>query len=138
MLLSTKIHYRPKPAVAVVLLLFLLLSVACGSEPDVPAVPTAILTAEEDAGRRVFVAHCGACHSVGAEAVIVGPSLAGIASRAGERVDGLDARSYLYSAIMQPDDFQVEGYDDIMPKNFGMTLTGEEIDAVVAYLLTLE
>ncbi len=126
------------PIAALALFVLAGITAACGSEPEIPAEPTAVLTAEQEAGRQVFVANCGACHSVGAEAVIVGPSLEGIASQAGERVDGLDAEAYLYGAIMQPEDFQVEGFEDVMPKNFGMTLTGEEIDAVVAYLLTLE
>ncbi|MCP4424480.1 MAG: cytochrome c, partial [Chloroflexi bacterium] len=89
-------------------------------------------------GKSVFVQQCGACHSVGEDTVIVGPSLAGIAAEAGTRVPGQDARTYLYASIFDPGQFLVEGFDDLMPNNFGKELTGEELDAVVIYLLTLE
>lgn len=119
-------------------LILLLLLAACGTEPTTAAQPTAPLDPQIAAGRASYVIHCGSCHSVGEETVIVGPSLAGIATRAGARIDGLDARSYLYNSIMQPGDYLVEGYEDVMPTDFGKKLTGEEMDAIVAYLLTLQ
>jgi mono/diheme cytochrome c family protein len=109
---------------------------ACSAAPQTAPTPT--LDAQVAAGKQVFVTHCGACHSTGADTVIVGPSLAGIATHGADRVDGLDARTYLYSSIMQPSDFLVEGYEDLMPKDLAKTLTGEELDAVVAYLLTFK
>ena len=113
-----------------------LLLAACGGQPAAPPTPT--LSPELAAGRRVFVTHCGACHSTSAGTVIVGPSLAGIAAHGAERVDGLDARAYVYSSIMQPADYLVEGYDDLMPKDLAKKLTGEELDSVVAYVLSME
>ncbi|MBE7531629.1 MAG: cytochrome c [Chloroflexi bacterium] len=86
----------------------------------------------------MFSQNCGSCHSTIPETVIVGPSLAGIASRAETRKPGQDGRTYLYTAILQPGDFLVDGYSDLMPATFGKQLTGEDLDAVVAYLLTLE
>jgi hypothetical protein len=70
--------------------------------------------------------------------VIVGPSLGGIASTAGSRVEGLDAQQYIEQSLLTPDAYVVEGYTDLMPKDFGRKLSGEELDAVVSYLLTLE
>ena len=32
----------------------------------------------------------------------------------------------------------MEGFNDLMPKSFGTVLTSEELDALVAYLLTLQ
>jgi hypothetical protein len=32
----------------------------------------------------------------------------------------------------------VDGFDNLMPENLGKKLTGEELDAVVAYLMTLK
>lgn len=114
----------------------LLLVAACrGAAAQTAAAPTPTLDPQIALGQQVFVAHCGACHSTAPETVIVGPSLAGIATAGGDRVDGFDARTYIYSSVMQPADYLVAGYDDLMPKDLAKKLTGEELDAVVAYLL---
>ncbi len=86
-------------------------------------------------GKRVFEAHCAACHSLAPGVTLVGPSLAGIAVQAATRVDGLDARGYLYTSILRPGAYLVEGFQDLMPSTLAKTLSGEEIDAVVAFLL---
>lgn len=109
---------------------------ACGGSAAPPPTPT--LDPQLALGQKVFVAHCGACHSGSADTVIVGPSLAGIAERGATRVDGLDARTYVYSSILQPSDYLVEGFEDLMPKDLAKKLTGEELDGVVAYVLSLE
>jgi mono/diheme cytochrome c family protein len=127
---------RPR-SLALLLVSVLLLLAACGGpEIETAALPTPTLSPQLAQGRKVFVAHCGACHSMGASTTIVGPSLAGIAQHGAERVDGFDARTYIYSSIMQPDDYVVEGFDNLMPKDLAKKLTGEELDAVVAYLLS--
>jgi mono/diheme cytochrome c family protein len=113
---------------------------ACGGETagGAPVAPTPSLDPQLAAGQRVFVTYCGACHSPSAETVIVGPSLAGISTHGATRVDGLDARAYVYSSIIQPSDYLAEGYEDLMPKELAKRLTGEELDSVVAYVLSLE
>lgn len=117
-----------------------LLFAACSGAADPTPVPQppATLSPEAARGKTVFSQNCGSCHSTIPETVIVGPSLAGIASRAETRKPGQDGRTYLYTAILQPGDFLVEGYGNLMPATFGKQLTGEDLDAVVAYLLTLE
>jgi mono/diheme cytochrome c family protein len=118
------------------LLPLLFFIVACnGSTSDTPAPTLDPITAE---GRRVFQQNCGSCHSADPETVIVGPSLAGIATHAAGRVAGLDARQYIEQSILTPDAYVVEGYTDLMPKDFGRKLSGEELDALITYLLTLE
>jgi mono/diheme cytochrome c family protein len=119
-----------------VVILLTFLPAGCGREEPPPPTPTA--SPEIVAGQKVFVTHCGACHSTSAETVIVGPSLANIAQTGGARVDGLDARTYIYSSIMQPGDYVVSGFDDLMPQDLAKKLTGEELDSVVAYLLSLD
>ena len=121
-------------------IMFLFLLSACGGA-DVPetAVPTTPpLTEEEAKGRKVFEINCGACHSTLEDTVIVGPSMAGIATRAETQNPNQDGRTYLYASILRPGDFLVDGYEDLMPATFGKQLTGEELDAVVAYLMTFE
>lgn len=117
-----------------------LLLAACGGGGESAATvpPPTLLSPEAARGKTVFSQSCGSCHSTIPETVIVGPSLAGIATRADTRKSGQDGRTYLYTAILQPGDFLVEGYDNLMPATFGKQLTGEDLDAVVAYLMTLE
>lgn len=133
-----KIHVirNRRNTIPAILLCLVLGLVACGGEAA--SAPSATLAPEVAAGKKVFVAHCGACHSPNPETVIVGPSLAGVADRAATRVDGLDARGYIYTSIMRPSDYIVAGFDDLMPKDLAKKLTGEELDNVVAYVMSLE
>ena len=124
----------------ILILCGVLLFAACNSrgESTPAAPPTTPLSPEAARGKTVFSQNCGSCHSTIPETVIVGPSLAGIATRAETRKSGQDGRTYIYTSILQPGDFLVEGYDNLMPATFGKQLTGEDLDAVVAYLMTLE
>lgn len=92
----------------------------------------------EEQGARLFSQHCSSCHATTPGTVIVGPSLAGIAQRAGERVEGLDTRSYLETSIRSPDAYLVDGFANLMPPSLGDSLTQDEVDALIAFLLTLE
>ena len=109
---------------------------ACGS--GAAATPAPTLTPEQQAGEQVFQANCAACHATVPNTVIVGPSLAGVATRAETRVPGQDAITYLQTSILKPYAYVVDGFPKAMPPDFGKRLTGEEFDEVVAYLLTLK
>lgn len=124
---------------AAVLLLGLLLFVACGGEANDDA-SDAVVSLDPVAadGQSVFKTNCASCHAVTGETIIVGPSLAGIASRAATRVEGQGATEYIQLSILRPDEYMVEGFSDLMPTNFGTTLSGEQLDALVVYLMTLE
>lgn len=117
----------------VILLLLSWLLAACGGTPTPPPTPT--LTPQQFQGKQAFETTCAACHSLIPDTIIVGPSLAGIAAVAASRQPGQDARSYLMNSIMRPSDYLVEGFQDLMPKDLGKSLSGEEIDAIIAYLL---
>ncbi|NNC92058.1 MAG: c-type cytochrome [Acidimicrobiia bacterium] len=81
---------------------------------------------------------CITCHSMDPETTLVGPSIAGIATRAGSRVAGVSAADYLRQSILDPSAFVVEGFDDgKMPSDLGEVLTPDEVEAVIEYLLTL-
>lgn len=94
-----------------------------------------------DEGRAVFdsrAAACHVCHSTEAGDDGVGPSLAAIGDRAGERVPGLDAETYLRQSILDPDAYVVDGYRpgqmlDVYEERLGR----DQIDALVTYLLSL-
>lgn len=109
---------------------------ACGSENT--ATTSATLSPLQLQGQRIFTENCAVCHASSGDTVIAGPSLDGIASRAGSRNLALDARQYIEISILDPDFSIVEGFPNAMPPDFGKKLTGEELDALVAYLLTLE
>jgi len=118
--------------VFVCLVFLLLIMGACSSSTKEPADP---LVAE---GKRLFDKNCTSCHSIKPNLTITGPSLYGLASRAGERMAGLDAREYLYLSITAPGDFLVEGFANLMKADFAEKLSADEINSVIAYLMTLE
>ena len=109
----------------------------CSSSPE-PTPAPAITDAVILQGQAVFTAKCAICHANVPDNVVRGPSLHGIAQRAETRVAGQDARTYIYASIMLPSEYLVEGFDDLMPKSLAKELTGEELDAVVDYLFTLQ
>jgi len=82
---------------------------------------------------------CITCHSLEPGTVIVGPSMAGIASRAGSRVSGLSAEEYIRQSILEPNAYVVEGFDPgVMVQVWAEELTDEQVDSLVSYLLTLK
>jgi mono/diheme cytochrome c family protein len=115
----------------------LLLLAACG-DAQLEADPTPTLDPIAALGQDVFKQECAICHTTTPDHVLRGPSLYGIATRAATRLPNTDARSYIYSSILNPGDYLADGFGDIMLNDFGKKLTGEELDAVVAYLLTLQ
>lgn len=89
-------------------------------------------------GELVFNLNCATCHATTPDTIIVGPSLAGVAVRADTRVPNLAAKQYIEMSILRPDAYLVAGFPNAMPADLGKKLTGEDLDAVVAYLLTLK
>jgi nitric oxide reductase subunit C len=124
--------------------LLLLFLAACGASASgvtataTPAFPQDSIEAE---GAALFSGkgRCATCHSLSPDTVIVGPSLAGIGARAGTRVESLTAAEYLDESIVRPDVFRPPGFEnEQMDTSLAKQLTVEEIDALVAYLLTLD
>ena len=107
-------------------------AVLSGETVDPDADPTVTL------GRSIFTQRCASCHSTSSNVVIVGPSMAGIPDRAAERVEGQSAQEYLRTSILHPSDYVVEGFADVMQKNFADVISSRELDALIAYLMTLE
>jgi len=82
---------------------------------------------------------CITCHSLEPGVVVVGPSHAGVGTRAATYVEGMSAEEYLHESIVSPDAHVVEGFTPgVMYQNFGEELNEQEIADLVAYLLTLK
>lgn len=90
---------------------------------------------------------CSTCHLVDVDQVQVGPSMMGVASRAGSRVEGLSAEEYIHQSILSPNAFLVPDTDvnvfsvngqSLMIQNYADLLSAQDINDLVAYLLTLE
>ena len=96
------------------------------------------LTPIEQQGQAVFTLRCAQCHALTPDTVVIGPSLAGVATRAATRVPGYDTQTYLETSILLPEDYLVDGFANTMPTNFGKELTSEEFAALVAFLMTLK
>jgi mono/diheme cytochrome c family protein len=118
------------------LMLAAVLLSACSTAPAPPPTPT--LDAIQQQGQAVFNLRCAQCHALAPETVVIGPSLAGIATRAGSRVPGMDALEYIETSILFPKDYVVPEFTDTMPTNFSKELTSEELDAIVAFLMMLK
>lgn len=102
------------------------------------APPVATLTPAEQKGQSIFISRCAHCHALEPETILVGPSLTGIATRASKLQNGLTAEEYIEEAILNPRAFVIEGFADNMPTNFSKELTLEELEALVAFLMTLK
>jgi len=76
---------------------------------------------------------CLACHALGREGLRA-PDLAGIGSRAAERIPGKSAEEYIRESLVNPCAYVVEGYDCIMPQTLQQTLGPVKITALIAFL----
>ncbi len=82
---------------------------------------------------------CAACHSLEPDLTLVGPSHVGITTRAETAVAGKSAEEFLRESILNPDAVVTEGFTPgVMYQNYGNDLTEQEIDDLVAFLLTLK
>lgn len=126
------------------LLVSLLIStVACRSTTDTPSMGNI------ERGRHLFhrtsqivrgVPACHTCHVLDPTAPeVVGPRLSNIATTAATRVPDLSAKDYLRQSIIQPNTYIVPGYQpSIMVSNYRTSLSPQQVEDIVAFLMTLD
>ena len=116
--------------------------------------PTAASSDPIELGRTTFNATppgCFACHSISPNVNVVGPSLAGIAATAATRIRSSDYHGrakdpagYIRESILDPNAYVLAGptYSagghSLMPGDYAQSLKPEQVDQIVAYLLTLK
>ena len=90
---------------------------------------------------------CNSCHVTTGlpevDAAMLGPDQTNLGAIAPTRREGYTAEEYLRESILEPSVFLVEECPlgqclQVMPENYGDLLSEEEIDAIVAYLLSLK
>lgn len=104
---------------------------------------------DSERGREIFetggdalspINRCESCHTLDGTAkdnARGGPSLQGIAERAGNRVPDLTAVDYIRQSIVDPNAYVVEGFDaNRMPQAYSIFMDETDIDDVIAFLLT--
>lgn len=144
---------RKNTLTILLLTLGLLLLAACGggadeeTEPEEPPAPAGDPQAGEELYNQTSIGSapgCITCHNVDQtddplQPSPVGPSHYGLAGRADDYTEGQSAEEYLRESIREPDAHIVEGFTaGVMYQNYADDLTDEQIDNLVAYLLTLE
>jgi len=83
-------------------------------------------------GESLFSDNCSGCHGAQDGA---GPAFTGMAERAATRVEGMAPEDYIHESIVDPSAHVVEGFPDIMPKDYGEKFSDDEINGMVAYII---
>lgn len=120
-------------------------SEAAAAEPTASAAIDPTTIGDPAAGQALFNQmvsqanfSCSNCHHPDSDQRLVGPGLQGVAQRAAQDHPGMTADEYLHTSIVEPNNFVVEGYpENLMPQVYAEALTEEQINNLVAYLLTL-
>jgi len=125
------------------IILFSALLVACGGEKSGDST-----SGDSDRGEALYhqtiigpnaAPGCVTCHSLEMGKTLVGPSHAGIATKAASVVPGMSAEDYLRESIVTPDAHVTDGFTaGVMYQNYSKDLTEQEINDLVAYLMTLK
>jgi mono/diheme cytochrome c family protein len=112
--------------------------------PAAPAPLSLPAPSAVERGKAVFFgpAGCLGCHGEPGSGGVSGPDMAGIARRAAGQVPGLSAEQAIRQSILAPGAWISSGCrsatcPDLMPRDYATRLRQADLDALVAYLLTL-
>ena len=126
----------------VILLVAVAVVAACGNGGG-GAAPAA--GGNVEAGKALFAQNtigsqpgCVTCHSLEAGKTLVGPSLAGIGAAAAGKVSGESAEQFLHNSILTPNAYVEGGFAQGIMPDYKDTLSEQQVNDLVAYLLTLK
>ncbi len=128
-----------------------LLVAACGGGSSA-ANPASGATGNADNGQKLFTSGkgsapaCAGCHSTKPNEKLVGPSLANISGQAATIIKdpnykgkAKDPVGYIRESIVDPNAYVVPGFSpNVMPATYGKDLSEQEVNDLVAYLMTLK
>ncbi len=132
----------PSQCYRLILIVGLFLLAACGATSAGPG--------DALAGQRLFAGEtpiaggnaptCISCHPVApAEPPQIGPNLSNVGARAGTTIAGMAPEMYLRASIVDPDAYLVESFQEgIHFRGYGQALTPQQLNDLIAYLLTLK
>lgn len=126
-----------------VLAILVFLLAACGGGGGAAPAPSAG-GANVANGEKLFKqtvigsqAGCITCHSLDGSK-LVGPTMKGLATRAANEVPGLSAEQYIRQSILEPNAHVVKDYPAGVMQSYKNDLKEQELNDLVAYLLTLK
>lgn len=80
---------------------------------------------------------CMGCHALDPNVQMTGPTWHNLGNVAVSRVPGMSPAMYLDTSVVNPSAYVVTGYpDNIMPKNYGETLTIQDQVDLIAFMLS--
>ena len=95
-----------------------------------------------DRGKAVFLGSsgCFACHTVaGVSSGAIGPNLTTIGATAATRKPGTSAEAYIRESVLKPNAFIAPGFQpNLMPATFGESLSQQQLNDLVTFLLSLK
>jgi len=99
---------------------------------------TALAAADPSKGETVALASgCIGCHSVDPNEVKTGPTWHNLADTAANRRPDESPALYIYSSILTPGAFVVNGFPaNVMPPNYADVISQGDLANLIAYLLT--
>jgi mono/diheme cytochrome c family protein len=122
----------------------LLIALVAGCSSSEGGADSGAVTAGEELFNQTVIganAGCITCHSLEPDVVIVGPSMAAFfieAEKEGEEL-GMTAEAFIRQSILDPNAVLAADYPpDTMPTDWEEVLTEEQVDNLVAYLMSLK
>jgi mono/diheme cytochrome c family protein len=114
-----------------------LLASTCMSQgPTSELAPTADPVAR---GESLYqIVGCASCHERNSTGQRRGPPLDHIGTAAATRLVGMSADEYIRQSILDPTAYEVPGFEGFPSRSFDRALSTTELEALVAYLLSLK